>query len=138
MPNQHFDRLTAVRFVDGNVAGIRAFRAMLGQASPASPDPTAKILTIISQAVATVGDGAADTARKSAAVKLLELVAASLEIQAAQRSHAAWLESKELEAEHQRQTVLRLESKRALAQASKDLQFQSFLASLRSDSRPLH
>ncbi len=108
MTTENFDSLTALRFVNGNVAGINAFRAMLNEASPADADPATRILKTISEAVSTANDLAADMARKSAAVKLLELVAKSLELQAGQRSHAAWLESKQREAERCRQVVLRL------------------------------
>ena len=128
MTAENFDVPTALRFADGNIAGVRAFRAMLTSSSVDSADPATGILKVISEAVIAVHDSSADTARKSAAVKLLELVAKSLELQARNGSHMVWLDTKQREAERCRQVVLRLEHRRTHHQAKEDARFQSFLA----------
>ncbi len=128
MTSENFDVATALRFADGNIAGVLSFRAMLNRSSTHGADPAAEILKVISEAVLTVHDSSADTARRSAAVKLLELVAKSLELQAMSGSHMAWLDALQREAERCRQVVLRLEHRRMQHQAKEAARFQSFLA----------
>jgi hypothetical protein len=93
-----------------------------------STDPAAEILKAISEAVLTVHDSSADTTHKSAAVKLLELVAKSLEFQARNSSHMLWLDDRQHEAERCRQVVLRLEHRRTHHQAKEVARFQSFIS----------
>lgn len=133
MTDEHWDVFTALRFADGNIAGVQTFRAMLDNLSLDSKDQTARVLKIISEAVATVHDPSAGVARKSASVKLLELVAESLKFQAMHSSYVAWLDTQQHEAERSRQVVLRLEHIRASHRAKEEALFQSFLAGVLPD-----
>ena len=103
---------------------------MMCESAVASRDPAAEILKIISDAVVTVQDSSSGTAQKSAAVKLLELVAKSLELQAGSSNHLAWLDATQREAEHCRQVVIRLEQSRARHKARERARFQTFMATV--------
>jgi hypothetical protein len=130
MTSEYFDVPTALLFADGSIAGVQAFRAMLNNSSLNCADPAASMLKIIAEAVATVHDPLAGTAQRSAAVKLLELVAKSLEFQAKNSSHTQWLDAKQREAERCRQVVLRLEHRKIQLQARENARFQSFMAAV--------
>ena len=128
MTNKVFDVSTALRFTDGNMAGVLAFRAMLAPSSMDGTDPAAGILKVISEAVLTVHDSSANTTHRSAAVKLLELVARSLELQSLNGSYQAWFDGILHEAERCRQVALRLEHRQTHHRAKEDARFQSLIA----------
>jgi hypothetical protein len=66
----------------------------------------------------------ASTRRKSAAVKLLDLVAETLAHRARQEDCAVWLDGEMLRAQRHRKTVLRLESMQNVRNVREDPRFQ--------------
>ncbi len=110
MVTEQADMFPARGYVHGNIAGIQAFRDMLVHAVLDDTDPAAAVLCRLNEAFAAMREPHASTRRKSAAVKLLDLVAQSLAHRARQMDCGVWLDGEMLTAQLHRKTVLRLES----------------------------
>ena len=136
MAREYFDKFAATEFVNGSIAGIAAFRAMLDDSKADDANHTMRVLKILVESVNTAHGAQPDSSQKSAAIKLLELVIDSLEFRARQSDCQAWLDVKQSEAEKFRQVVARLESRKnshmetRFRQARQDHRFQSFVATL--------
>ena len=136
MTREQFDKSAATEFVNGSIAGIAAFRAMLDDSKADDANHAMRVLKVLVQSVNTAHAAQPDSSQKSAAIKLLELVVDSLEFRARQSDCQAWLDVKQTEVERFRQVVARIESRRnnhmaiQFKQARQDLRFQAFVATL--------
>lgn len=128
MINEHVDNLPDMGFANGNLAGIQAFRDLMDDAKVEGQDHTLRILRILSEAVKTVHEADMGSCKKSAAVKLLELISDSLEFRARNDDYGAWLDTKQIEALRFRQTVMRVDAMRRSRKIQEDARFRSFMA----------
>jgi hypothetical protein len=122
------DMFPARGYVHGNIAGIQAFRGLLEQTVLDDTDPAVAILSRLNEAFSAMHEPHASTRRKSAAVKLLDLVAQSLAYRACQTDCGAWLDGEMLKAQRHRKTVLRLESMQSTRNMRNDPRFQPMRA----------
>jgi hypothetical protein len=128
MVTEQADMFPARGYVHGNIAGIQAFRDMLVHAALDDTDPAPAVLCRLNEAFTAMHEPHASTRRKSAAVKLLDLVAQSLAHRASQMDCGAWLDGEMLMAQRHRKTVLRLESRQSTRSIRNDPRFQSMRA----------
>jgi hypothetical protein len=133
--SEQSDMFPARGHVHGNIAGVQAFRALLEHTVMDDADPAVAILNQLDEAFTAIHEPHASTRRKSAAVKLLDLVAQSLAHRAAQTDCGAWLDGEMLTAQRHRKTVLRLESLQNARNTRSELRFQSMQARAAADQR---
>jgi hypothetical protein len=118
------DMFPARGHVHGNIAGIQAFRELLQQTTLDDTDPAVAVFCRLNEAFSAMHEPLASTRRKSAAVKLLDLVAQSLAYRASQADCGAWLDGEMLLAQRHRKAVLRLESMQATRNIRNNPRFQ--------------
>jgi hypothetical protein len=124
MVSEQSDMFPARGHVHGNLAGIQAFRELLEQTVLDETDPAVAVFCRLNEAFTAMHEPQASTRRKSAAVKLLDLVAQSLAYRASQADCGAWLDGEMLLAQRHRKAVLRLESMQTTRNIRDNARFQ--------------
>lgn len=130
MATENIDDFPGEVFVEGKIAGIKAFREML-DAEKTDDNNTMQVLEIVWKTVNALNESAGNNSRRgTAAFKFLELVAQSLGHRAKHTSYGPWLDAEQHEAEVGHQTIMRFKNSEKASQAQKDIRFQSFMTQI--------